>query len=497
VLLVIDQLPQWAFVAKRPALTGGFDRLLREGEWHTGHHPSPATTTAPGHALLGSGEPPAASGIVSNEWWDRESGKIVGAVEDGDGVSAHHLRVPGLGDALAAARTGGKAVAVSLKDRAAILPLGHAGTPIWYDPAQLAFVSMRPIAWLAAYNRAHPISSHLHDVWKPLDPVKLARLSGVADDRPGEVGSHGFGPTFPHDLAATKEPAEAVFAAPLGNQLVLDTALAAIDGEHLGADAVPDLLVISLSVNDYIGHGWGHESWESWDDILRLDTQLGDFLAALDTKVGAGAWSMIATSDHGGAPTPTASGGRITFEQLADAANRAAATEIGSGNWVALATYPGGLYLTDRARAQRDIGLAIKKMVFALRSFPGIEHVERTIDLAGHCEARTGYAFRVCQMLDPERSGDLIFIPRRGWILEKQKERYATSHGSDHDYDTDVPVIMLPPDRAPHAPLAKPSDTTVQMIRISTVLARWLGVTPPISLPRPRPIETRDGSETR
>ena len=134
VLLVIDQLPQWSFIEKRPHLTGGFDRLLREGEWFTGQHPSAATLTAPGHALLGTGEPTATSGIVGNEWWDRGAGRMIKSIEGVDGtIGAHHLRVPALGDALAIAKTGGKAVGISLKDRAAILPIGKSGLSIWYD----------------------------------------------------------------------------------------------------------------------------------------------------------------------------------------------------------------------------------------------------------------------------------------------------------------------------------------------------------------------------
>ncbi|MBA2540621.1 MAG: alkaline phosphatase family protein [Deltaproteobacteria bacterium] len=492
VLLIIDQLPQWAFAAKRHALTGGFDRLLREGEWHTGEHPSPATVTATGHALLGSGEPPSASGIISNEWWDRESEAMVGAVENpGAAPSAHRLRVPGLGDAMALG-AGGKAVGVSLKDRAAILPLGRAGTAIWYDNKKVAFTGRqlsgdqveRP--WLIEHNRAHPISARLRDVWTPLDPARLATLSGVVDAQPGEVGEEHFGPTFPHDLGANPHPAAALIAMPLGNDLVLDLATAALDGEQLGADPIPDLLVVSLSANDYIGHGWGQESWEAWDELLRLDQRLAKFLDALDAKAGTGRWAMIVTSDHGAAPMPETfpDGGRLSYESIKQAANNAAIAELGPGEWIASAKFAGGLYLTKAALAQpdRERNIALRKIVYALRSFPGLERVERTADFAGNCGARTGDAFLLCQMLDPERSGEVIFLPKRGWIL--QSKPHATAHGSANAYDREVPVIMLPPKRMPHAPLAKPSATTVRMIRISTILARWLGITPPVSLKR-------------
>jgi len=487
VLLVVDQWPEWAFEAKRAALTGGFDRLLREGEWHVGQHPSAATLTASGHAMFGSGEPPYHSGIVGNEWWHRDLDRQLKSIEAEDGsITTKWMRVPGLGDAIAAAKTGGKAVSISLKDRAAILPLGHAGTAIWYDHKRVAWASLtehaRPPAWLDEWNASHPISAHLHDVWTPL--AETPQLAGIADDAPGELGEKGFGPTFPHALDATKDPADAIFATPLGNDLVLDTATAAIDHEQLGADAHPDLLVISLSAHDYIGHGWGQESWEAWDTLRRLDRRLDQFLADLDAKVGAGRWAMIVTSDHGASPMPeSVHGGRITFQQLRGAANRAAIAELGPGQWIAGGTYP-TIYLSRAALAQKpkDLAVAMTKIVYALRAFPGLLRVEKSADFWGHCETRTGDAFLLCITLDPERSGEIIYLPAPGWIVQEADDGLATGHGSMQPYDRLVPVIMLPPGRASHAALTRPDDATIQMVRISTVLARWLGVTPPSSL---------------
>jgi len=483
VLLVIDQWPEWAFEAKRPALTGGFDRLLREGEWHTGQHPSAATLTAPGHALLGSGQPSARSGILANEWWHRDLDRQLRAIEAEDGTpSAKWLRVPGLGDALAAAHAGGKAVSISLKDRAAILPLGHAGTAIWYDHKRVAWVSLAPTPWLDAWNASHPISARLHDVWTALP--ETARLAGIADDAPGEVGEKGLGAAFPHALDRTKDPSDAIFATPFGNDLVLDTAGEAIDREQLGADAHPDLLVMSLSAHDYVGHGWGQESWEAWDMLLRLDRRLAAFLDELDRKVGAGRWSMVVTSDHGASPMPESQrGGRITYDQLKDAANRAAIAELGPGEWIAAAKYP-TLYLSRAALAQkpRDLSVALTKIVYALRSFPGLVRVEKSADLWGHCETRSGDDHALCEALDPERSGEVIYLPGPGWVLESSDELVATAHGSLQPYDRLVPVLVIPPGRTAHPPLARPDPTTIPMARISALLAGWLGVTPPSAL---------------
>jgi hypothetical protein len=485
VLLVIDQLPEWAFEAKRPALHGGFERLLREGEWHIGRHPSAATLTAPGHALLGTGEPPARSGILANEWWHRDLGRVLKAVEAEDGsVTAKWLRVPGLGDAVAT-HAGAKAVGVSLKERSAILPLGHSGVAIWYDWKTATMTSLPAVDWLAEHNRTHPLAPRLHDVWTPLDAASLPALSGVADDRPGEVGEKGFGPTFPHDPAKTKDPNDAVYAMPLGNDVVLETASAVIEHEHLGADDVPDLLVISLSAHDYVGHGWGQESWEAWDFELRLDQRLDQFLTALDHDVGEGRWAMIVTSDHGASPLPGADGGRMTHLQIQVAANNAASAVLGQGEWIDNAHYP-NVYFSKAALAQpkNELASATKRVINALRSFPGLERVDLVAKFAGHCESRTGDARALCLTFDPERSGDIFYLPAKGWIMQTEDEPLATAHGSLHDYDRQVPVIVVAPGRHRHDPQAAPAAEEIDMLRVAPLLASWLGVPAPSSLPR-------------
>ncbi|HEY5926195.1 MAG TPA: alkaline phosphatase family protein, partial [Kofleriaceae bacterium] len=447
VLLIIDQFPEWSLERKRSELTRGFARVLREGEWRLGRHPSAATLTAPGHALLGTGASPAQSGIIANEWWSREHARKVKAGEDETGkTTSKWLRVPGLGDAVAAANTGAKAVAVSLKSRAARLPLGHAGLALYYDTASATFVANGGAApWLAEHNRTHPIAPRLVP-WRPSDPARLAQLSGVVDAQRGEVGEKGFGPAFPHDPKQTKNPHDALYAMPLGNDVVLETALAAIDGEQLGADRTIDLLIVSLSAHDYVMHGWGHESWEAWETALLLDAKLDEFLGELDRKVGKQRWALVLTSDHGGSPLPEVlNGGRYTDEQIKAALNQAASLELGPGEWIAYANLP-NVYLSQAALAQKPAALeaAKKKIGFALKAFPGLAVAERTDAFAGRCDERKGDDRALCLSIDPERSGDFFYLPARGWIIEEESERLATGHGSLHDYDRDVPVVLLP-----------------------------------------------------
>jgi hypothetical protein len=424
VLFVIDQFPEWAFEQKLPALKGGFARVLANGEWHIGRHPSSATITAPGHALLGTGQPPATSGILGNEWWDRASEHVVYAV-DHDGTSPWlPTEIGGLGDAT-------NAVGVSLKARAARLPLGHGGLAIWFEPKTGTWVSSgHPAPWV---------------VQRP--PVQLATWTTTAtnaeDNRPGEVGEKGMtSATFPH------EPKDwsSVLAMPLGNEAVLSTALTALEHEH------PALLVVSLSANDYIGHGWGHESLEAWDEVLKLDEQLAHFLDELDRNYQ---WAMVLTSDHGASPMPVQ---HLRHEKIFTAANDAASAVLGPGTWIAYAHYP-SVYLTKAALASKEADNAIKKIVLALRSFPGLARVERKSDIAGNCEKRQGDDRALCFAIHPERSGEVVFAPAAGWILEDDDEPYATGHGSLNDYDRNVPLIIVPFTHTPHAPDGKPRDT--------------------------------------
>lgn len=493
VLLVIDQWPEWAFEQKRAALiaepAGGFARLLGEGTWHVGEHPSAATLTAPGHALLGTGEPTARSGILANEWYHRELDRRLHAVEDEHGaINASWLRVPGLGDAIARAHAGAVAVAVALKDRAAVLPLGHAGLAIWYDAHAGAWASTAPTppAWLAAHAAAHPVAPRVGTVWTPLD-ARTGALAGIPDAQPGETGGEGFGPTFPHDPATTRDPQRALQGAPLGDTIVLEAAEAAIAGEHLGTHPAADLLIVSLSAHDYVGHGWGQESWEMWDLERRLDRELAALLATLDRTVGADRWAMIVTSDHGATHLPelVGHGGRMTFESLKDAANRAAVGELGPGDWIADTKYPTVFF--TRAfyqQPEKDRAIAIKKVMFALRSFPGIAKVARTRDYAGDCERRTGDARVFCLAIDPEREGELVYFLADTWMVHEAVDPTAASHGSHHAYDRRVPLLVLPPGRTRHAPATAPLPEPVPMTRVSSLLADWLGVTAPLALPR-------------
>jgi hypothetical protein len=273
---------------------------------------------------------------------------------------------------------------------------------------------------------------------------------------------------------------------PVGNDIVLDLATYVLDAEQLGHHHASDLLVVGISSHDYVGHGWGHESWEMWDLELRLDQRIGDFLDVLDRKVGAGNWAMIVTADHGGAPLPERNhGGRLQNEKLEVIANNAATATLGEGRWIAKIDYP-NIWLTNAMLTQPkgELASAEKRVINALSSIPGIERAGKTADLAGHCEQRTGSDRTLCLAFDPERSGELFFTPARGWLHEGQDDPEASGHGSVQDYDQQVPFIELAPGRARHAPQTAPASDEQDMLGVAAKIAAWLGIPAPTSLPR-------------
>lgn len=489
VMIVIDQLPEWAFERKQPHLTGLLRWAVDTGTWMVGQHPSVATLTAPGHSLLGTGMPPAYSGIIGNEWWHRDLGKSLKSVEAPNGDrSTMWLRVPGIADAMAQFAPTAKAVSISLKDRAALLPLGqHGGTAVYYDAKNVAWASTKPAPWVVQLNRDAPIAARLDYQWDVRDPDSIAALSGGPDNAPGELGEKGFGATFPHRLRDTKDPADAIFATPLGNELVIEAAKAAVVAEYLGADEVPDYLVVSFSAHDYVAHGWGHESWEAWDILLRLDTSLAEFKKYLDAKVGAGQWSLLLTSDHGAAPLPERrmatglAGARYAYQHIIDAAQAAATAVLGEGSWVADARYP-TLFVSDATLAQpvQKRKAAIEAMRTAIAQLPGIAAAHLTADVAGHCETRVAEALALCLALDPARSGEIVFLPSEGTVLHESDEAVATHHGSQWSYDRLVPVLVVAPgwlhSDLPILPASARPVRSVAMTQMAPTAAMWLGL---------------------
>ena len=305
VLLVVDGLPQRQLVDYRDQLApDGFARFLDRGAWFADAHYGHAfTVTAPGHATMLTGAYPHRTGIIGNAWRNAAGQveyctgdavhKYIGhATRKLDGTSPKNLRVETLGDVLRAVNPASKVIGISGKDRGAILPAGHKGTAYMYQTSTGHFASSTYYMkehpkWVADFNGAEPARRYFKAQWKPLLP-EAAYTKSLPDAQAWYVK----GGALPKTIGEGDQPAAPFYAqllpSPYSDRLTLDFARAAIAGEGLGADDVPDILSVSLSGHDYVNHAYGAESRISHDHALQLDRALQDFFAHLDEKVGLG-----------------------------------------------------------------------------------------------------------------------------------------------------------------------------------------------------------------
>lgn len=500
VLLVVDQLPSWRFQQDLPHLGGGIARLVRGGSYYPyAELPYASTFTAPGHASIATGAPPAVHGILANSWYRRDLGQVQDATEDPafpvlrlQGGNARgsaaptELQVEGIADALRRAHPGGRSIAVGLKARASVLVLGRRpDLSVFYDSDQVAFTTSRyyadaPPAWLRALAEDAPIAARLDTRWEPLDAALLERELGP-DDGAGEGSFFGLDATFPHDLGASGAPAAALLATPLGHALTLETALAAVEGEELGADDVPDVLAISLSAHDYAGHVWGQESWERLDLLLRLDQQLGDFLDALDARVGEGRYAVVLTSDHGATPLVERSvaageaAHRCEIDQLLAAARTAASDVLGDGDWV-LGTWGNTVYLSDAFHRMPEAlrSVALEAIVDGLSLVEGVGFTASTSDILGDCDQRATPLERLaCRSLRAGESGE-IFCAMGSLSVPKADYATGTAHGSPNDEDRVVPIAVYGPGIAPRV-----DPRAVSLLQVAPTVTELLGAPPP------------------
>jgi arylsulfatase A-like enzyme len=296
IILVVDQFRADYLDRYRADLKGrGFRLFLDHGAFFEDCYYDYANTkTAPGHATIGTGAYTDGHGISSNEWWDlsRNKQRPVSSVEDDryrlvgeihpsktGGASPMNLRASTIGDSLRLATTGqAKVFGVSLKDRAAILPAGYsANGAYWIDPASGSFITSSYYMdalpdWVTTFNSGDRIAQ--------------------AQQEAGVTGTQPF--------------YKAVGSTPAANSYELDFARALITGEQLGSHPVTDLLVVSLSANDIVGHQFGPDSPQSRQMVDSLDQQLDSFFTWLDRNIPGGlASTWIALSaDHGVAPVP-------------------------------------------------------------------------------------------------------------------------------------------------------------------------------------------------
>lgn len=505
VVISVDQFSLDLFDQYRATYTAGLKRLS-DGLVFTGYQSHGATETCPGHSTLLTGDHPSRTGIVANNWYDRESGSNVYCVTklgvaDPLAKTSEQLRVDTLGDWLTHARPGSRSFAVSGKDRAAIMMAGHHPTGVfWWDdgigfntseyagPADAkarAPAEAFDKALLASWRSGPPA------LWPSAIPERCKALQ-----KPFTIGKVAYSGEIPPALSKDSETGPdwlntAAFANELRVSPELDTltlrfAEDLLDTYGLGRGSAPDLLAISLSATDYIGHRYGSGGPEMCVQMATLDQSLGAFFARLD-KLGA-PYVVLLTADHGGVDIP---------ERLGPPARRIDSVKI-LGELTAylrqtqnitydpfLGDDPRQLILglaPDDDRRRPEITAAVidwlRKRPEVAQVFPAAE-VAAAVPPKGKPVEQLTLAERLNESYVPARNGDIIVVWAEGSTpyVPRAAGDTAAGHGSPWDYDRRVPILVWWPGvTQTNAP------ASMETVDIAPTLAPLLGVTAPADL---------------
>lgn len=464
--IVVDQFRYDYLTRFRSDFTGGLKRLLEQGAVFTNaNYDASPTVTAVGHSTFLTGSMPAISGIIANTWFDRIEGKAVSSVSDdktrllganGSGSSPARLLVSTIGDELKISGKGGKVIGISLKDRSAILPSGHmADGAYWFDGQSGNFVSSTYYfselpGWVQEFNAGRPADKYAGQDW--------------------------LGHKMP---SAGPQLYAAVDASPFGDELLQALALRALSAENLGTGTKTDLLTVSYSSVDYVGHRDGPESPEIHDMVKRVDKLIGGLIDAAEARAGRGRVLVAFTADHGATPVPEVNqkrgmpGGRIVWNTYRAAVEKALNEKFGPGQWISFSA-DGVIYFRPDPIPGKKLDMAEVQRVAAdtIRVQPHIARVYTKAQLEAGALGRDPVDMRVRNGFNAARAADIFTVTEPYYIFNAT----GTTHGSPYGYDTHVPVIFLGPAaqiRAGNYP------GTVGVEDIAPTLATLLGIETP------------------
>jgi len=523
VLVIFDQM-RGDYPERWKPLFGssGFVRLQTAGASFTNcHYPYAITTTGPGHASILSGTCCDKHGIINNNWF--EGGGTVycagssryefvpGPTPKGKDVGhPERLLAETLADVLTSVHPRAKVFGLSLKDRSAILPTGkHPTGAYWFNGKFVTstYYSDRPHEWVDEFNRSRVADRYFGKDWvrfrddidyekwsgPDLGPGEGKGVSVTAKGDPARGWSQGI--EFPHpNTGGRSQPGSEYYStlanSPFGNELLLEFAKKCVVAEQLGADDIPDLLVLSFSANDPVGHTWGPDSQEVFDITLRSDVVMAELLSFLDRQVGAERYLLAVTADHGAGYLPEASRARgldakrvdpkMIQKEIEDHLTRtfgAAAGPVKSDKkpaWIEAQVLP-WIYLDPRvcAAARRSRAEVAASVVEFLTKRPEFARAFSRADLEGDSPADDHIRTLVKRSYHPARSGD-VFLVLKPYHIPSAAIGTGTTHGSPHDYDRHVPLMVIGPGVVGGS---KSEPTTPQAT--AAIFAQWLDVRPP------------------
>jgi hypothetical protein len=506
VLIAVDQLRRDRLTDELP---GGLGRLVRDGRVYVeGVLDHSSTETCPGHATMLSGRHPGALGVPGNSYIARETGERVYCVEDraddatvlggnvGDewepstGRSPRSLRGGGLGGWMKEAWPGTRVFSVSGKDRAAIAMVGRDADVAWWVARKRGgFTTSRYYRdtlpdWVAAWNAAS--LSEIPATWTHA-PEGTAR-AGVsrADDFAGESDERSR--TSPHPLNAgdAEERSANLWQSPYLDALTFDFARRLVENEDLGGGVYPDLLAISASATDTVGHGYGPDSAEARDALARLDLAVGTFVDFLDARLGPNRVVIALTADHGVLALPEwlaatgdsecpVEGGRQGLLGLSARLLLEMHFELSPFSWPGSWLDVSGQLMVNRARARAQ-DVPVERAIAVAERWLEEQPVIREVWTQEEIRGGVGPMATLYQnSLDPERSGDLAIELEPGCLIDFQGA--GTTHGSPHEYDRAVPIVFYGPGVVPGR-VPGPAAT----VDIGPTLAGLIGLAPPDGL---------------
>ncbi len=521
VLVVFDQM-RGDYPKKWEALygDGGFKRLQKDGASFTNcHYPYAYTLTAPGHASLVTGTTPSKHGIIANEWLDRSiGGESVASTtpppeEKKNGGGPYRLKAESVGDVLMRLLTG-RVASLSIKERSAVfLAALRANLCYWFSSSSGNFVTSNyyrpaPHSWATKFNKGRMADQWLDKTWERFHPnLKYDDHTGP-DDFAFEGNGYRQGQVFPHKLqlgnskdtkANKKNFYDAVTCSPMGNDLLLAFAKTAIESEKLGQTESVDLLCVSFSSNDLIGHAWGPDSHEVLDVTLRTDALIKDFLTYLDEKVGKDNYYFALSADHGVSSMPEYAAkngkkaGRVHPQILTSQAekflNEKFLPEGKAAPWLIVpekgSTGGPWIYLNEKTIAELKLKQADVERALAdwLNTKPGIERAFTRTELMREETKEQTELFRQMQRsFHPACSGDVMVALKPYHMLTStdysknpaKDPTYRATHGSPHADDTHVPLMVLGPRIVPGV-----RDGKVTPQAMASILAEALGVPAP------------------
>ncbi|OLB57900.1 MAG: hypothetical protein AUI13_07990 [Gemmatimonadetes bacterium 13_2_20CM_2_69_23] len=478
VVITVDQLRPDYLDRYRPQLKSGLAMLLKQGAVFTeAYHDHAITETAPGHATILSGRWPARTGIIRNLAGVQDSATpLIGVT--GIGASPARFRGTELFDWLKAAEPTARALSVSGKDRGAILPIGRAKEQVyWY--AGGVFTTSRYYAdslplWVRVFNGERVPFRAAATQWSLFLPE---RDYPEPDSVPYENQGRDF--VFPHRLPSDSGQAALAFiATPTMDSLTLAFALEGTRALRLGVRGTTDLLAVSLSTTDYIGHAYGPDSREIHDQVLRLDRYLGRFFEQLFVRYGGGNVLIVLTADHGVTPFPERSRAlgrsgavRVTPDSLIQSVNAALDARAGRADWLAFES--GMLMVPGRARLAAqgiNVDSVIADVATRLRRLAGVGRVDRPADLAA--DSADPVVRRWRHQVPPDAGVELVVTlkPYSIWGIANVP---IAMHGQPTDLDAHVPLIFW--GSGVHRGVY---GTRVRTVDIAPTLARLLDLTP-------------------